>query len=176
MICLVQARMSSSRFPGKVLKKINGKELILIIYERLLKSKYIKKIYISTSSHKSDDRLCAFLKKKRISFFRGPLSNVAKRLMQNSESIGQNFFVRICGDSPLIDHKLVDSMIWKSKFELFDIFTNAFPKTYPAGMSVEIVKTSLIRRFIKRFNISDREHVTKYFYNNYKKFKIINFF
>jgi spore coat polysaccharide biosynthesis protein SpsF len=96
--------------------------------------------------------------------------------MQNSESIGQNFFVRICGDSPLIDHKLVDTMIWKSKFELFDIFTNAFPKTYPAGMSVEIVKTSLIRRFIKRFNISDREHVTKYFYNNYKKFKIINFF
>jgi spore coat polysaccharide biosynthesis protein SpsF (cytidylyltransferase family) len=175
MICLVQARMSSKRFPGKIIKKINNIELIIIIYKRLLQSKLLKKIYISTSNHKSDDKLCVFLKKKKINFLRGDLNNVSKRLLEQAETLKVKKFMRICGDSPLIDYNLLDEMILKSKNKSFDLFTNSFPRTYPRGMGIEIISVNILKNFIKKFNSIEKEHVTQFFYNNAKKFKIINF-
>lgn len=175
MICLVQARMSSKRFPRKIIKKINNLELIVIIYKRLLKSKLLKKIYISTSKHKTDDELCDFLKNKKINFLRGDLNDVSKRLLEHAKSLKVKKFIRICGDSPLIDHNLLDAMILKSRTESFDLFTNSFPRTYPRGMGIEIISVNTLKNFIKKFNSFEKEHVTQFFYNNAKKFKIINF-
>ena len=78
-IIFVQARMSSKRFPGKVMKEINGKKLIDIIFDVLKKTKKIKKIVVLTSTNKSDDILCNHLKKQKINFFRGSLENVYQR-------------------------------------------------------------------------------------------------
>jgi len=85
--------------------------------------------------------------------------------------------MRISADSPLIDPVIIDKAIkiFNSQKKKYDIITNVFPRSYPKGQSVEIIKTSKLRYFLKKFNNEQKEHVTKYFYKNYKKFMIKNF-
>ena len=85
MICLIQARMSSKRFKGKIINKIKNYEIFLILYKRLQKAKLISKIVFVTSKHRSDDIFCNILKKKKINFFRGDLNNVAQRFLNCAE-------------------------------------------------------------------------------------------
>ena len=80
MHCLIQARISSTRLPGKVLKKIEGKEMLYHLITNLKKSKLIKKIFVLTSNSIEDDKICNFCKKHNINFFRGPLQNTFLRL------------------------------------------------------------------------------------------------
>ena len=85
-------------------------------------------------------------------------------------------FIRISGDSPLIDYKIIDYAIETFKnYKNSDLVTNIFPRKYPSGQSVEIIKTKILEKNIKNFSLIEKEHVTKYFYSNYKKFKIANF-
>ena len=131
---------------------------------------------MSSSFKKSDDNLISYLKKKRIKFFRGNLENVAMRLYKTAKLNKAKSFVRISGDSPLIDPKLIDKVIEISLREkYFDIITNVFPRTFPKGQSVEVIKTSLIKKYSKNFSKLDKEHVTKYFYDNSNRFQIKNF-
>ena len=134
------------------------------------------KLVVSSSLKKSDDNLVAYLKKNKIKLFRGNLENVAMRLYETARKNQAKFFVRISGDSPLIDPKLIDKAITISKKEKkYDIITNVFPRTFPKGQSVEVIKTSIIKKYSKNFSKLDKEHVTKYFYDNSNKFLIKNF-
>ncbi len=176
MIAIVQARLSSKRFKGKVLTKIKGKTILDYIIQNLKKSNYIKKIVVVTSIEKSDNKLVKFLKKNKINFFRGSLNNVALRICNAVKKEKKSFFIRICADSPLIDYRIIDKCVKIKKKNLkSDIITNVFPRTFPKGQSVEIIKTKLLFNNIKHMNAEEKEHVTKFFYKNHKKFKIINF-
>ncbi len=113
MIAIIQARMSSKRLPGKVLKKINGKPMLMRIVENIKKSKNIKKIYIATSGSPKDNKIVNFCKRNRFNFFKGELNNVSlrfKTFLEKKES-GCKEFVRINGDSPFIDSALVDKFV-----------------------------------------------------------------
>ena len=112
--------------------------------------------------------------KKNITYFRGSLKNVALRYLRAAEKFKTNYFLRICSDSPFIDSKLVDKIIIRSKLKKFDLVTNIFPRTFPKGQSIEIVKTKILKSNISKFNKYELEHVTPFFYNNNKKFKIYN--
>ncbi len=150
--------------------------MIQHVVNRTKKSKRITNLIVSSSIKKSDDELIAYLKKNKIKFFRGDLKNVALRLYKTAIKNKAKFFVRISGDSPLIDPKLIDRAIKISKIEKrYDIVTNVFPRTFPKGQSVEVIKTSIIKRYAKYFSELDKEHVTKYFYDNSSKFLIKNF-
>jgi spore coat polysaccharide biosynthesis protein SpsF len=84
--------------------------------------------------------------------------------------------LRISGDSPLIDFRLINKSInIFKKNKRFDLITNVFPRTFPSGQSVEIIKTSALGKNLKFFSKLDKEHVTRYFYRNSPKFKIKNF-
>ena len=87
------------------------------------------------------------------------------------------YFIRISGDSPLIDKSIINKMIkiLKESNNRYDLITNIFPRSFPKGQSVEIIKTSIIEKNIHKFNKIDKEHVTNYFYKNYRYFKIKNF-
>lgn len=176
MLAIVQARSNSRRFPKKVLANLVNKPVIQHVVDRLKKSKYIKKIIVATSSNSSDDELVKFLKNIKCNIFRGSLNNVAKRFLEASKN--EIFFLRISGDSPLIDPKIVDRMIKikkKKKFLNYDIITNIFPKTFPNGQSVEIVKREIIKKNLYKMSKDEKEHVTKFFYKNYDNFKIKNY-
>ena len=85
--------------------------------------------------------------------------------------------MRINADSPLIDPSIIDEAIkiFKTRKKNYDIVTNVFPRSFPKGQSLEIIKTSKLRSYLDKFNKDQREHVTKYFYKNYKNFVIKNF-
>ena len=175
MLVIIQARTSSSRFRNKILHSFYGKTLIEHVIDKIKKSKKIK-IVVATSKNKEDDKLVSFLIDKKIKYYRGSLNNVAKRLYDTATFEKQNFFLRISGDSPLIDFRLINKIINISdKNKNFDLITNIFPRTFPSGQSVEIIKTATLGKNLKYFSKLDKEHVTRYFYRNSPKFKIKNF-
>lgn len=176
MIALIQARLNSKRFKNKALHIFKNKELILHVVEGVKKSKNVSKVIVTTSNLRSDDKLAKFLKKNNIKTYRGSLNNVALRMQKAANQFKVKYFIRISGDSPLIDYRIIDYAIEKfNKYKNYDLITNTFPRKYPSGQSVEIIKTKILKENIKNFNSSEKEHVTSYFYFNSKKFKIKNF-
>ena len=175
IIIFVQARMNSKRLPGKVMLKINNKSILEHGINKLNKSKKCKKIVILTSKEKSDQKIINFCKRKKISFFKGDLNNVYQRFYFALKRFNCDGFVRICADSPLINHKILDKTIEIFKTQKFDVVTNCFPRTFPKGLSVEIFKSKIFIENFKNIKTKNmREHISKYFYKNYKKFKIFN--
>lgn len=175
MIALLQARMSSRRLPGKVLKNINGKPMLLRVIENLKKAKQVKNIYIATSNHKNDKKIVNFCDKNNVNYFVGDLNDVSKRFkffLEKNKNIF-NEFIRISADSPLIDPNLIDKLVKIYKKKKPKILSNVFPRSFPKGQSVEIINTKFFLKNQKKFRTdSDKEHVTHFFYR--KKKNILN--
>ena len=115
-----------------------------------------------------------FFVKKNIKVFRGSLNNVASRYYQIVKKKRCRYFLRINADSPLSSEKIIDQLCKKALNRKFDIVTNVFPRTFPKGQSVEILRSSLLKKYIGKFDKYDLEHVTSFFYKNFKRFKIKN--
>tara|TARA_B110000037_G_scaffold105762_1_gene122928 strand:- start:22 stop:654 length:633 start_codon:yes stop_codon:yes gene_type:complete len=177
MIAIIQARCNSRRFKNKVLSNFIKKPIIQHVVDNVKKTKKITKVIVATSKNKSDDKLAKFLREKKINFYRGSHLNVAKRLLDVAKKNNVNFFTRISADSPLINPRIIDSVIslYLLKKKNKDLITNVFPRTFPKGQSIEIIRTSILKDNLRFFNSEDKEHVTRYFYKNYKNFSIINF-
>ena len=177
MLLIIQARSSSKRFPNKVLYPIKKKPVIIRVILNALKSKKVSKLLIATSNNRSDDELVNFLKKKNYNVFRGSLSNVADRLLKAAQINNSKYFIRISGDSPLIDYKIIDRAIkiFKKNKKNKDLITNVFPRSFPSGQSVEIIKTKILKENLSKMSKSEKEHVTTFFYKYFKRFRIINF-
>jgi spore coat polysaccharide biosynthesis protein SpsF len=176
MLILIQSRMNSKRLPKKVLKKINNKELLKYMIERILLSKNKNKIVVATSVNRTDNPIVSFCKKNKINYYRGSLNNVTERLIRAARKFKYKYFIRISGDSPLIDPKIIDKLIFfYKKNKNYDLISNRLDNSVPPGQTIEIIKTkSLIKAENKFKNKGHHEHVTKYFYENNKNFKIKN--
>jgi len=173
---IIQARLSSERLPNKVLEKINGKPLIEYLINRINTTFKRNRILLATSNEKNDDPLIDFCKKNKVRYFRGSLNNVAKRLYDAANELNAKSFVRISGDSPLIDSEIILKGIKYFQKGNYDLVTNIFPRSYPVGQSVEIIKTNSLELILSRkMNSSEKEHVTKYFYDHSNEFNVFNF-
>ena len=145
------------------------------VYDRLVKCKHIANIIVATSVEGEDDAIENYCRSNNIKVFRGSLKDVSARIADCLNVYQCQAFVRISGDSPLIDPKLVDDVICAYKHENHDICTNVLLRTYPKGQSVEVIRTMTYLRAQKNFeSIFDREHVTTYFYANAQKYEIKN--
>lgn len=177
MLCIIQARYSSKRLPGKVLKKILGTTILQRVINQVKKSKKINKIIIATSKHTTDKKIINFCDKNKIHYISGPLNNVFKRFYLIIVQEKCKSFVRISADSPLIDPSIIDKAITLFNKKKYDIVTNIFPRTFPKGFSVEVVNSKLILDFLLKIKKKrHQEHLTSFFYDNYKNFKIKNFY
>jgi spore coat polysaccharide biosynthesis protein SpsF (cytidylyltransferase family) len=177
VLCIIQARYSSKRLPGKVLKKILGTAVLKRVVQQVKKSKKISKIIIATSKHKTDKKIINFCKKNKIQCISGPLNNVFKRFYSIIVHEHCKSFVRISADSPLIDPSLIDRAVTIFSKNRYDIVTNVFPRTFPKGFSVEVVNSKLILDFLLKIKKKrHKEHLTTFFYDNYNNFKIKNFY
>lgn len=176
-ICLfIQARINSKRLPGKVLFKIKGKPILEHICKRVMKTKYKIKSVVLTSKEKKDIKIINFCKKKKIKYFKGSLNNVYERYYDAIKKYKCDAFVRINADSPLTDPLLIDKIINKyKKLKNYDIVTNCMVRTFPKGLSVEMIKS---KTFLENFNkikkTRHKEHITSYFYEKRKEFRIFN--
>ena len=176
MIVIIQARSGSKRLKNKVLTYINQKPLIWYVINQVKKSKNVKKIVIAIPKKNSDNKLYQYLK-KNYEVYRGDEFNVAKRMLFAAKKYKAKFFIRISADSPLISPKLIDQFIKiQKKNKNYDIITNVFPRTFASGQSIEIIKTKILEKNINFMKKNELEHVTLFFYKNYRKFKIKNIF
>jgi spore coat polysaccharide biosynthesis protein SpsF len=113
---------------------------------------------------------------RKYTCFRGPLDDVAGRFLGVIKSQGAEEFIRISGDSPLIDPELIDMAIAEYRCNLYDLVTNVLHRTFPKGQSVELVRSSAFKKMYHGLiSFDDREHVTKAIYGSKSNFKIKNF-
>ena len=177
MIIFIQARYNSSRLPGKVLKKIKGKSILIWLIDNLLKSKIVLPIVVLTSNRKTDDPIVSYCKKKNIKYFRGDLYDVSSRFLKASIHYNQTHFIRLSADSPLFDPCILkQALSIANKNPNYDLITNVQKRTFPKGQSVEIIKFKALERLIKGgLSPYEKEHVTAGFYNREKEYLIYNF-
>ena len=173
---IIFSRMGSSRLPGKALRHIAGEPLIKRVIDRVSKVKNLSTIVVATSNSKTDDRLTQYIQSLNIEVFRGATHDVLNRAVSCASYLGVDKFVRINGDSPLIDPELLEKGIEMWTDPSLDLISNVFPRTYPVGMSVEVIKTDSLKKIMGLTADScDSEHVTRFFYKNPEKFRILNF-
>jgi spore coat polysaccharide biosynthesis protein SpsF len=168
--------MTSKRLPGKVLRDVHGKPLLQYLIERISRAKYLTNIVVATSDDQSDTPVAELCSRIGIPCFRGSVTNVAGRYYQLINGYHLEAFLRVSGDSPLLDQGLVDAGIGLFLGQDFDIVTNVLIRTYPKGQSVEILKSDIFFEGFKMMKDErDLEHVTRYFYRNRDNYRIHNF-
>lgn len=169
---IIQARMSSSRFPGKMMTCLNGSmPLIEYLYERCRNSS-VKNILIATSEDKSDDELYDYCKKNNISVMRGSLNNVLERYIQAAESTGADYIVRVCGDTPFVDISLTDVFLGILIYEKLD-YVSADRRTCSSAFYSETVTLRALKEARSLTdNKEDFEHVTKYIIDHREEFLV----
>jgi spore coat polysaccharide biosynthesis protein SpsF (cytidylyltransferase family) len=171
----IQARMSSKRFPGKVLAPFAGRPLIDHVLQRVAQTVPAKHITVLTSSHPSDDPLDGFLAKRGVHVLRGSLDDVFDRFRSGLAACPCDYFFRVCADSPLLDPCLLGAAAqWVGRHEV-DLVTNVHPRTYPRGQSVELLRTTTFLGIDTAcLTAAEREHVTAIYYAEPARFRIHN--
>ncbi len=161
---IVEARMGSSRLPGKVILEANRKPLIIHLVNRLKQTKLLKKIIVATTINKKDDILCKILKKNKILFYRGSENDVLGRIYFTAKKFKLKNILQITGDCPLVDPFIVSQVIKTYENNNFDFVSNANIRTYPIGMDVSVFS---FKNLQKCFHLAKqkyyREHTTLFF-------------
>ena len=170
LVAIIQARYNSTRFPGKILKKIKGKTLLEILIKRLQKSKYINKIVVASSTKVEDLKIKDVCDQLHIEFFQGSENDVLDRYYKVAKFLKAKNIIRITSDCPLIDPIVVDKVIIKHFVQNADYTTNTMPVTYPDGYDVEIFKFIALKEAWQKSKKrpSLKEHVTTYIRLNSK--------
>ena len=176
ILAVVQARMSSSRLPGKVLKPILGKPMLFRQIERIKRSRLINKIIVATSVEGSDDLIESMCLENQIDCFRGDLKDVLDRFYQVALKYDPRHIVRLTADCPLIDPRVIDETILFYKKGAYDYASNTIPHTFPDGLDVEIFNATVLAKVWSEAKTQyEREHVTPFFYNNPSMFRLGSF-
>lgn len=171
IVGIIQARMGSSRFPGKVLKDICGKSLLEHIVDRLRHCKPIDQIVISTTFLKEDIPILKLAEKIGVACFTGPVDNVFQRFIETGKVVNAGTILRVCGDNPLIDTNLIDLMISCHLKILPDI--TFVEKKVPLGTAIEVLQFNSLLGLSNTINKKCYlEHVTPYFYEHPEEFKL----
>lgn len=177
IVAIIQARMGSTRLPGKVLKEVMGKTLLAYHIERVKQSKLIHKIVIATTENKKDHAIVGFCESNDVHVYRGSENDVLARYYKTAIKFEADVIVRLTSDCPLIDPIIIDEVIgaYLNKEKEIDYASNTLVRSYPRGLDVEVFSfKALEAAYIKAKLESEREHVTPYIYHNDKKFNIVN--
>jgi len=176
IIAVVQARYSSSRLPGKVMKKILGRPMLELQLERVCQSKFIDKLIVATSQQSDDDPIEALCQQTGTICFRGSLDNVLDRFYRAAADYEPDHVVRLTGDCPLLDSSIIDKIIELHITGGYDYTSNVFPSSFPDGLDTEVMKFSVLQKAWKNATLpSELEHVTPYINQHSEKFKLGNY-
>lgn len=158
---LIQARMSSRRFPGKVLESLGGLPMIVFMARRVRRAETLGEVAVVTSEDPSDDPLAAVLAKHGIPCFRGDLHDVLSRYVAAAAAHEATEIVRLTGDCPLADPAVIDSVVRVRRESDADYASNIEPRTFPDGLDVECFTRATLASAARRAMAPlEREHVT----------------
>lgn len=175
ILAIIQARYSSSRLPGKVLKHILGAPMLLRQVERVKRSRRIDLLVVATSTDSSDNEIEELCRRNQIKCFRGSLNDVLGRFYWAAKSFNPEHVVRLTGDCPLIDPVVIDEAIELHLKGCLDYTSNAIKRTYPNGLDVEVISFSCLENVHRKAYLpSHREHVTQYIHQHRRHFKLGN--
>lgn len=172
---VIFSRLDSKRLPGKALKPFAGRPLLGHVIDRALAAAKPDMVIVATTDRPTDDELAAFAENQGVKVFRGSHLDVLGRALACAEAFKLTALGRISGDSPFIDPKLIDRMIVTHNEVGAEVTTNLHPRTFPMGMSFEVIAIEALRRLASLTDeLVHREHVTTYIYENSEKFGIHN--
>ncbi|WP_406732448.1 glycosyltransferase family protein [Vibrio scophthalmi] len=163
VVAILQARVSSSRLPRKVLRQILGKPMLQLQIERVQRSRMIDKLVIATSIESSDDLLVELCVKLGVECYRGSLEDVLDRFYGAASAEKPDHVVRLTGDCPLTDPYVIDKVVEHHLAHGAAYTSNVCPPTYPDGLDVEVMTFASLEMAWRIATLkSDREHVTSY--------------
>jgi len=176
ILTLIQARVGSSRLPGKVLRPLGGKPVLARMLERVRRAKLTGQIVVVTTTDAEDDRIVHLCESEGFEWFRGHPTDLLDRHYQAWRQYGGDAVVKIPSDCPLIDPKAIDRVIGHFlKNPELDFVSNLHPATYPDGNDVEVMKaTALATAFKEAKQPHEREHTTAFLWDNPERFKTAN--
>jgi spore coat polysaccharide biosynthesis protein SpsF len=172
---IVQARTTSTRLPGKVLKTLHGKPMIIQQLERVRRARSVDHIVLATSDDPSDDELARVVAEAGFDVFRGSLNDVLARFVATIDQYNCDVVVRITADCPLISPQVIDLIVRNFQTTDADYVSNTMNPTYPDGLDVEVVSARALQQIVLISTDSDeREHVTLGIYRRPERFVITN--
>ena len=176
-LIILQARQGSTRFPNKVLQKINGVPLIIFLLKRLSKCKKADEVITAIPNNENNKKLKDTLKKYDFKYFEGSEKNVLERFYLCAKKFNVDNIIRITADCPLTDPKMIDSFIEIYQRKNVDYLSNGNLPTFPDGFDIEVFRfSSLKKSFLKSKSSYEKEHVTPYIKNNkiFSKYNVTN--
>lgn len=175
VVAIIQARLGSTRLPGKVLKPINGEPMLKHIINRLSYCNEVHEVVVATSTSYKDDKLVDWCKDNGICYYRGDEDNVLKRYYDVANEMDAKIIVRVTADDPFKDPIVIDDVIRLLKKDNLDFAYNNSPPSFPEGIDTEVFTFDALSRAYKNC-VSDfeKEHVTQFFYHNPSLFRMKN--
>ena len=176
IIAIVQARMGSTRLPGKVMMDLIGKPMLVHELSRISRSKQISSLVVATTTSPSDDCIIDLCEEQDWHYFRGSEPDVLDRYYHCAKKFGADIIIRLTADCPLIEPTIIDRVVGEfiHKSPNVDYVSNIIPqRTFPQGLDTEVMSFSALERsWIEDTNPALREHVTQYILRNPDKFKV----
>jgi len=177
---IIQARMTSSRLPGKVLMDLAGKPALQRMIERLRESNQLDDIIVATTTNEADNPIIKLCEKLNCNYFRGDEHNVLDRVLKTAQNFNIDAIVETTGDCPLIDYNHINELIELYRNGNCDFVSNIEERTFPRGYDIRIFSTSALERVDKEVdNEIDRQHVATWMYlnpkgkANYKRYNLL---
>ena len=176
VVATVEARMNSSRVPGKVLMQVCGKPILWHIWDRIKAAKSVDEVVIATTENEKDNEIEKFCRENRIKYFRGSENNVLNRIVKTAEYFEADHIVQMTGDCPLVDPAIIDKCLGLYFQGHFDYFSNRLRPTYPCGTEVQVFPLSVLKRVeMLTQDPVDQEHGSYYIYNHPEIFRLGTF-
>lgn len=172
---VVQARMTSTRLPGKVLLPAAGREMLAHQLDRIRRARTIAAVCVATTGNAADDPVAALAEREGVAAFRGSEHDVLDRFVRAAEGVGATVAVRLTGDCPLTDPALIDAVVgvFRDAAPPVDYASNSFPRTWPVGLDVEVASMAALRQAAaEATDAYDREHVMPFLYRQPDRFRI----
>lgn len=173
IILIIQARMGSTRLPGKSLLTIKDKPLIGYVIDRLKSISGVDEIILATTTNPKDHPLARYAQSQGITVYRGSENDVLDRFHETAKTREGSVIIRITGDCPLIDPHVVEQTINKYLTGQYDYVSNTLKRTYPRGLDVEVFSFKALDEAANEAEDSiEREHVTPFIYNHPERYRL----
>lgn len=175
VVAIIEARMTSSRLPGKVLMESCGKTMLQHMIERIRRSKMLDDIVVATTVNKEDDPVVNLCRDMDCKFFRGSENDVLDRVVNTAKSVNADIIVELCGDCPFIDWRHIDHLVKLYLSGDYDFVSNNMERTFPIGFDIRVFATDLLDKLnMTSTNPLDHEHVSIHFPQHKEKYKCCN--
>jgi spore coat polysaccharide biosynthesis protein SpsF len=174
-VAVIEARMASTRLPGKVLRPILGRPMLALLIERVSAASLVHQIVVATTTNPGDDAIQALAETLGVGCYRGSEEDVLNRVLETAQKFSADLIVEITGDCPLADPGVIDSVISAFQAHTCDYASNIMKRTFPRGLDVQVFPTRVLEEVARLTDDPvDHEHVSLYMYEHPDRFSLLN--